>query len=245
MNCYKHTETEAQGICVYCGKPFCAACLVEVMGRMYCKEHVSSIFEEMKVSSPKTSAPVSDAVDDDDYNAVIRHGYGADISPLRLRNAGNDILFCFLTLGIYAFYVLFSIKQSIEKMESTIDLKQTAGSFSNAGKLVLAIFAIGLLPSVIAPMASMNANPLVLLPYVLLVVMWLLTRSFRKRLDIIAYGLGFEYIEEPGWWVIISSNWLLMAVLFAFVVVFGPFVALFRTIKKYNEIVIEYNDAIE
>lgn len=48
MNCTNHTETEAQGMCTYCGKPFCKDCLVEVKGRMCCKDDLGNVFDEAK-----------------------------------------------------------------------------------------------------------------------------------------------------------------------------------------------------
>lgn len=46
MNCTKHSEKEAQGACVYCGKFFCEDCLVEVEGKNYCRDCVSKAFAE-------------------------------------------------------------------------------------------------------------------------------------------------------------------------------------------------------
>lgn len=51
MNCTKHPEVEAQGMCAYCGKPFCKECLVEVKGRMYCKEDLGNVLDEAKQSA--------------------------------------------------------------------------------------------------------------------------------------------------------------------------------------------------
>ena len=51
MNCTNHTEVEAQGMCAYCGKPFCNDCLVEVKGRMYCKGDLGNVLDEAKQSS--------------------------------------------------------------------------------------------------------------------------------------------------------------------------------------------------
>ncbi|MCI8332868.1 MAG: NINE protein [Clostridiales bacterium] len=51
MNCTNHPETEAQGMCAYCGKPFCKDCLVEVKGRMYCKEDLGNVLDEAKQSA--------------------------------------------------------------------------------------------------------------------------------------------------------------------------------------------------
>ncbi len=54
MNCTNHPEVEAQGMCAYCGKPFCKECLVEVKGRMYCKEDLGNVLDEAKQSGQPT-----------------------------------------------------------------------------------------------------------------------------------------------------------------------------------------------
>ncbi len=54
MNCTNHPEAEAQGMCAYCGKPFCKECLVEVKGRMYCKADLGNVLDEAKQSANNT-----------------------------------------------------------------------------------------------------------------------------------------------------------------------------------------------
>ena len=56
MKCTNHPEREAEGMCAYCGKPFCAECLVEVKGRMYCKQDLGNVLDEAK--SQSAAAPV-------------------------------------------------------------------------------------------------------------------------------------------------------------------------------------------
>lgn len=51
MKCTNHPEVEAQGMCAYCGKPFCKDCLVEVKGRMYCKEDLGNVLDDAKNSN--------------------------------------------------------------------------------------------------------------------------------------------------------------------------------------------------
>lgn len=48
MQCSKHPEHEAEGMCAYSGKPFCGAELVEVDGRNYAKENVARVIAEAK-----------------------------------------------------------------------------------------------------------------------------------------------------------------------------------------------------
>ena len=48
MKCSNHPETDALGACVYCGRLFCAACLVEANGKNYCKADVGRVIQETK-----------------------------------------------------------------------------------------------------------------------------------------------------------------------------------------------------
>lgn len=48
MKCTNHPEIEAEGMCTYCGKPFCKECLVEVKGKMYCKADLGNVLDEAK-----------------------------------------------------------------------------------------------------------------------------------------------------------------------------------------------------
>ena len=57
MKCANHPEVEAAGICVYCGKPFCKECLVEVNGKMYCKNDIGNVIEEAR-NSNNNATPV-------------------------------------------------------------------------------------------------------------------------------------------------------------------------------------------
>ena len=54
MKCTNHPEREADGVCSYCGKPFCKECLVEVKGRMYCKEDLGNVIDEAKQQAAPT-----------------------------------------------------------------------------------------------------------------------------------------------------------------------------------------------
>lgn len=56
MKCTNHPEVDAAGMCVYCGKPFCKDCLVEVKGKMYCKDDLGNVLDEAKNSG--SASPV-------------------------------------------------------------------------------------------------------------------------------------------------------------------------------------------
>lgn len=51
MQCTKHPEHVAAGVCAYSGKPFCADELVEVEGRMYARENLSLVFAAAKATA--------------------------------------------------------------------------------------------------------------------------------------------------------------------------------------------------
>lgn len=55
MNCCNHPENEVAGACVYCGKLFCQQCLVEVNGKMYCRNDVSNLVNEAKQQAAPTN----------------------------------------------------------------------------------------------------------------------------------------------------------------------------------------------
>ena len=51
MNCEKHKDVEAMGVCAYCGKFFCCDCLIDVNGKNYCKDDVGKAFDEAKTNN--------------------------------------------------------------------------------------------------------------------------------------------------------------------------------------------------
>jgi hypothetical protein len=51
MNCSKHLQNEANGVCIYCGKFFCDDCLIEVKGKMYCKDDIGNVMDEAKLAT--------------------------------------------------------------------------------------------------------------------------------------------------------------------------------------------------
>ncbi|MGD0080009.1 MAG: hypothetical protein ABSB80_05110 [Methanoregula sp.] len=46
MDCCNHPNKEAQGICVNCGKPYCADCLVQIDDKNYCKDCIRRKVED-------------------------------------------------------------------------------------------------------------------------------------------------------------------------------------------------------
>jgi len=107
MQCVNHAQTEAAGMCTYCGKPFCEECLVELKGRMYCKGDLENVFDEAKNSS-SSGAPViniqnSNASENTNTN-VNQVGYGMGMPP---KSKIAALLLCIFLggFGAHRFYV--------------------------------------------------------------------------------------------------------------------------------------------
>ena len=86
MQCSKHPQTNAQGICTYCGKPFCAECLVEVKGRMYCKDDLGNVIDEAKASA--LAAPTINITND---NSSFASNINKSINTNKNTNANANI----------------------------------------------------------------------------------------------------------------------------------------------------------
>ncbi|MCD8129238.1 MAG: NINE protein [Oscillospiraceae bacterium] len=102
MNCTNHTDVEATGMCAYCGKPFCSDCLIEVKGRMYCKDDLDKVFDETKSSAtPQINITNTSANVNTNQNNV-----GGVIMPGQKSRVVALLLCLFLGyLGIHRFYV--------------------------------------------------------------------------------------------------------------------------------------------
>ena len=76
MNCTNHPEVETQGMCAYCGKPFCKDCLVEIKGRMYCKADLGNVLDEAKQStSAAPNITITNTNDSVNTNANVNGGF--------------------------------------------------------------------------------------------------------------------------------------------------------------------------
>lgn len=76
MKCTNHPEVDAQGMCAYCGKPFCKDCLVEVKGRMYCKEDLGNVLDEAKQSSSgQPTINITNSNDSVNTNTNVNGGF--------------------------------------------------------------------------------------------------------------------------------------------------------------------------
>ena len=109
MKCTIHPEREASGICVRCGKLYCSECLVEINGRMYCRDDLNKLLEEAQKRKQSSQAQPTIVINNDNnnintnqnYNNVNNYVYKSKTVALILCLAG---LFCALG-GLHRFYV--------------------------------------------------------------------------------------------------------------------------------------------
>lgn len=105
MNCTNHPEIEAQGMCAYCGKPFCKDCLVEVKGRMYCKSDLGNVIDDAKqASNGQPNITITNANTNQNTNFAGGFGFGG---PRKSKMVA--LILCLLGLfglaGIHRMYV--------------------------------------------------------------------------------------------------------------------------------------------
>ncbi|MDR1913961.1 MAG: TM2 domain-containing protein [Clostridiales bacterium] len=101
MKCVNHIQQEADGFCVYCGKPFCKDCLTEIGEKYYCRKHVGEAFRRVPEEIPITPSypvPPSSPTIINNFNAV-------DHYPTRSRVAAALLCLFLGVFGLHRFYV--------------------------------------------------------------------------------------------------------------------------------------------
>ncbi len=110
MKCTKHPELEAEGMCAYCGKPFCKNCLVEVKGRMYCKDDLGNVLDEAKQNNSAAAGgqPIIQITNTND-NANANNNIGGGFVGAPRKQKSVALILCLLGFvacgGIHRMYV--------------------------------------------------------------------------------------------------------------------------------------------
>ena len=98
MKCTNHPEREADGMCAYCGKPFCKDCLVEVKGRMYCKGDLGNVLDEAKQSSagavPTINITNSNDSVNSNSNTNVNANMGYGLPPRKSKSVTRNWMPC-------------------------------------------------------------------------------------------------------------------------------------------------------
>jgi len=106
MKCTNHPEVDAQGMCAYCGKPFCADCLVEVKGRMYCKADLGNVLDEAKQSTASSQPTITINNSNESTNTNTNANINAAMFGIRMKNKWVAFFLCLFLgyLGAHKFY---------------------------------------------------------------------------------------------------------------------------------------------
>lgn len=104
MKCTNHPEVDAQGMCAYCGKPFCDDCLVEVKGRMYCKADLGNVLDEAKQSNASSQPSIT--INNSNESTNTNTNINAAMFGIRTKNKWVAFFLCLFLgfLGAHKFY---------------------------------------------------------------------------------------------------------------------------------------------
>ena len=106
MKCTNHPEVEAQGMCTYCGKPFCKDCLVEVKGRLYCKDDLGNVLDEAKqAAAAQPTINITNTNENVNTNNNVNAGFVTGARKSKTIALILCILGLFCLAGLHRMYV--------------------------------------------------------------------------------------------------------------------------------------------
>jgi TM2 domain-containing membrane protein YozV len=115
MNCYIHSERQAIGTCVGCGKFICEECRTEVSNKNYCKSCVSEIINESKRKlenleqsnrqQPMVFMNAGGASSSSSSSASSSGGFNGSLVPLKSKVAAGLLAIFLGGIGAHKFYL--------------------------------------------------------------------------------------------------------------------------------------------
>jgi hypothetical protein len=105
MNCCIHEEQQAIGTCTYCGKFHCKECMVEIKGKLFCREHVNNAFDQAKDQIAATQMPniiINNANNNTNTNV---NKIGDQAYPYKSKITAILLCIFFGWIGAHRFYV--------------------------------------------------------------------------------------------------------------------------------------------
>ena len=105
MKCINHPDRDVAGACVYCGKLFCSECLIEVNGKMYCKNDIGNVINEAKEQAATTVATPSININNVNTNQNTNYSGGMAAYPYKRKITAALLCFFLGVFGVHRFYV--------------------------------------------------------------------------------------------------------------------------------------------
>jgi TM2 domain-containing membrane protein YozV len=105
MKCVNHPDKDIAGACVYCGKLFCSECLIEVNGKMFCKNDIGNVVKEAKEQAATSVAIPAININNVNTNQNTNYNGGMAAYPYKSKIVAALICFFLGVFGIHRFYV--------------------------------------------------------------------------------------------------------------------------------------------
>lgn len=108
MKCTNHPEVDAQGMCTHCGKVFCKDCLMEIDGKLICKEDIAKVFEANKTAAPPINVTITNTnanVNANTNNNTNMNSNNGSFVPLKSKMIALLLAIFLGFIGVHRFYV--------------------------------------------------------------------------------------------------------------------------------------------